>query len=774
MIEQLARKFSLLCGLFLVGVFLILVSPLLFGELAFGESFVVDDLIIEGSRQVDVAAIRVQIKNAKGKVTREMISTDIKTLYNSGFFDQVSVSVVSQSDGTVVLKYVLAEKPIVRKIFIRGNKEVTESDLSDVLQFTGKRFLDRGRLDGIIANAVAYYQSQGFYDATVEASVTPVGENQVDVTFNVVEGERYRINKVSITGLSEVDEDDLLSTIQTKRYKWWSSWIMGTGRLSNDMLQNDKQLVRQFLLDHGYVDGTVSDALIEKKSDGLLVSFNVVEGPQYEIGTIAASGDLIDGSVDTTLDGIEIESGEIFSASALREDSFKISEKFTDIGYAFANVVPDTDIQRETKRVNLNFVVSKGKVVKVDRINISGNSKTYDRIIRRELTISEQEMYSGSKVKRSQALLNRLGYFEEATITTAPSQVADAVDLDVNVREGSTGSFSAGVGYSSSDGALFNARLSEDNLWGEGLKLTLNVDQGTEVKNYILSLTNPRIYDTYVSWGMDLLRTDREFQDFDRALTGASTLLGYPLERIFGERFEDISASVKYEYLDIDISDVDPEDAAPLVINSKGTSTSSSITPRITRNTINNPLNPSSGSRQSVGIELAGAGGSENFFLLEARNQWYTPLIKSARGDLVFSWRTSVAYGESMDDDPFPLFRRFFPGGINSVRGYKNRTLGPQDINGNEYGGSKEAVNNLELIFPIVNSAGLRGVVFYDAGQAFDDNVSMEISELRLAWGYGIRWTSPLGPIRVEFGYPVDRQPGEDSVVTMFSFGAPI
>ena len=330
------------------------------------------------------------------------------------------------------------------------------------------------------------------------------------------------------------------------------------------------------------------------------------------------------------------------------------------------------------------------------------------------------------------------------------------------------------MGYSSSDGALFNARLSEDNLWGEGLKLTLNVDQGTEVKNYILSLTNPRIYDTYVSWGMDLLRTDREFQDFDRSLSGASTQVGYPLDRVFGESFEDISASLKYEYLDINISRVDPEDAAPLVIESKGTSTSSGITPRITRNTINNPLNPTSGSRQTAAIELAGLGGSDSFYLLEAKNQLYAPLVKSTRGDWVFSWRTTVQYGESFNDDPFPLFRRFFPGGINSVRGYKNRSLGPQDINGNEYGGSKEAVNNFEVIFPIANSAGLRGVVFYDAGQAFDDNVSIKVDELRLAWGYGIRWTSPLGPIRVEFGYPINRQENEDSMVTMFSFGAPL
>jgi outer membrane protein insertion porin family len=194
----------------------------------------------------------------------------------------------------------------------------------------------------------------------------------------------------------------------------------------------------------------------------------------------------------------------------------------------------------------------------------------------------------------------------------------------------------------------------------------------------------------------------------------------------------------------------------------------------MTRNTINNPLNPTRGSKQTVGVEYGGLGGDQEFYLVEARNSWFYPALESSFGDIVFSDRTSFGYGESLNDNPFPLFRRFFPGGINSVRGYRNRTLGPVDINGNEYGGSKQLVNNLEMIFPLINSAGFKGVLFYDFGQAYDDNQTIKLDELRQAWGYGIRWASPLGPIRVEFGYPIDREPGENAMQTMFSFGAPI
>jgi outer membrane protein insertion porin family len=263
------------------------------------------------------------------------------------------------------------------------------------------------------------------------------------------------------------------------------------------------------------------------------------------------------------------------------------------------------------------------------------------------------------------------------------------------------------------------------------------------------------------------------FNNFNRELSGGSFNFGYPGETVFGSIAEDISLNAKYELLRVNISSVDT-DAAQLVKDSQGQSTSSSVTPSLTRNTINNPLNPTKGSKQILSVEFAGLGGDQDFYLFEAKNSWFYPMVESVWGDLVISDRTSFGYGESLNNDPFPLFRRFFPGGINSVRGFKNRTLGPVDLNGQEYGGSKQLVNNLEMIFPLINSAGFKGVVFYDFGQAYDDNQSIDFSSLRQAWGYGVRWASPLGPIRVEFGYPLDKQPGEAGMQTMFSFGAPI
>lgn len=770
------RLLSLRCAV--LAVILLLFVPATLLRIAsavaegLNEQYTVDGVEILGNRRVDTSAIEAQLKATKGTVGSDAIDEDIKTLYKTGFFDQVSVSIV-EKNGRNLLKYNLVEKPVVRKVYITGNQNVDEGDLKDIIKFDTRRFLDKAKVEAIIRNASSYYQTQGYFDAAISYSVVPVGDNQVDVTFTVEEGESFKIREVRVKGLEKLDEDDVLSVMQTRRYKWYNSWLLSTGRLNMEMLQNDKTLIRQYLLDHGFVDGTVSEPSVEKRDDGIYISVDVKEGTEYKIGSLTASGDLLEGGTEEVLDRIKSAEGETFSASQVREDTFKISDKYTDIGYAFANVIPETTINREAGTVDIDFRANRGKLVTINRIKIRGNEKTYDNVIRRELKIAEQETYSGTKIRRSQELLQRLGYFEEVNISSEPAD-DDKVDLTVNVREGSTGTFSAGAGYSSSDGAIFNARVSENNLFGTGRSVSLNFDIGTERENLVLSYDDRRFNDSRLAVGADLLRTEREFSDFDRSMQGGSLSAGYPLSAMLGESWDDVAFSLRYELLSIDISDVDALDAAPLVLASEGESTSSGITPSLTRNTINNPLNPSKGSRQQISFEKSGLGGDEDYYLFEVSNQWYLPLIQSSYGDLTFSWRTRFDYGESNNGEPFPLFKRFFPGGINSVRGFKNRTLGPKDDRGNEFGGSKQLVNNFELIFPLVNSAGLKAVVFYDMGEAFDDDDSIHVSDLRRAYGAGIRWTSPLGPIRIEFGFPVDREDDEDSMVTLFSFGAPL
>lgn len=749
-----------------------LLSVFLCGATAFAEdSFTISKLEFVGNSRIDSQALKFQVAAKPGTVTKSTISADVRTLFSTGYFEDVRASIINNT-----LRFTLIEKPQIRKTFVTGNKAVSEKDLLDVLVITGQRFLDKGQLKAVTEKGIAYYQSRGFYNAAVSYSVVPVADNQVDLTFQITEGDKFKIRRINFTGLKSIDSSDLSSAIQTKRYKWWSSWLMGTGRLSADAIESDRIILRQYLLDHGFLDGTIGAAEIKKVDDrGLELSFPVSEGPVYTLSGLTASGDLIQSEADT-LTGIDSKAGDTFSAAKIRADSFKIGDKFTDVGYAFANVVPQTEIERNSAQVRINFAVNKGALTKVNRITVRGNSKTYDNVIRRELKISEQDQYSGSKVKRSEVLLRRLGLFDEVGITSEPTKNADdKVDLTVNVREGSTGSFSAGAGYSTSDGAILTGRFAENNIFGTGRSMNLNSEIGTQNDNFVLSYNDRRFLESRFGLGVDAIHTVRQFEDFDRTQTGGGLKFNYDFEDLWGEAADDYSAGLDYQYLGVNIDNVDPNNASQLVLDQRGKTTSSSITPRLTRNTIDNPLNPTSGSRQQLSVELAGLGGKEKFYLFEARNQWYYPVFKLRGSEWVFSLRTRLGYGDTFDSNKdFPLFRRFFPGGINSVRGFRERSIGPKDAQGNEYGGSKLLVNSAEIIFPLLNSAGLKGVAFYDVGEGFDDNQKISLSDLRSAYGYGIRWTSPLGPIRIEFGFPLDRRDGERSMVTMFSFGAPL
>jgi outer membrane protein insertion porin family len=746
---------------------------------SYAEKYQISKSIIQGNKKIDGSVIIGRLQKTSGELSDKELSDGARSIYATGFFDDVRVA-VERDKGANIAVYHVSERAAVRKIFITGNKEVGDKDLSEALTFETRAFLDRAKISLLVKRAKTLYESRGYLDAEISYNVTPVApqetdENEVDITFEIKEGLRYKIESIQFKGLKNIDASEIQNVLGTRPYSWWKSWILGTGRLNREMLENDKLLIRQYFLDRGYIDGSVSDPEIFKEEDGeLKLVFHLEEGPQYQIGDITVKGDLIEDNREKTLTGIESKVGEIFSASQIRKDSFIISDSFGDLGYAFTNVTPATSLNRSEKKVDVVFDVNRGNLAKINMVNIKGNTKTYDNVIRRELKIHEADRYSSSKIKRSEVLLRRLGYFEDVSIATKASSVKDAVDLDVVVKEASTGTFSVGAGYSTSDGVLFNSRLSEANVFGTGRKLDLNLDLGTERNNLILSLDDPRYNDTYLSLGGDLFITEREFDDFDREIKGAGVTLGYPLEQVFGEAWQDINASLKYEFDDVDISSVDM-DAAQLVKDSKGKTTASGLTPRLTRNTIDNPLNPSSGSRQVLSIEVTGLGGEEEYYLIEGRTTHYLPLFETGWGNTVFSYRGTIGYGDSYGSgsDFLPLFRRYFPGGINSIRGYDARSLGPKDANGSEYGGNKEYINNFEVIFPLAKSAGFKGVLFYDIGQAFDEDAPIELKELKKAYGGGIRWNSPVGPLRLEFGFPVSPDEGESGMKTLFSFGMP-
>lgn len=414
----------------------------------------IKDISVEGVSRVDESAVLIQLDSSIGeRLKPETITRDVKEIYKTGFFQKVRAELSESGE----LVFVVVEKPAIRNVYLEGNDEVTKDSLQKKLSLDTIRFLERSKIATQIKELEDYYESQSFFGTKITTETESVDENQVDLTFIIDEGTRKYIEAIRFEGNNAFDSGKLEDEIATATHSWWTSWLTGSGVAHDAQLENDARAINRFYLRNGYVNARVAEPeLVEDPEDeeGLALVFRIKEGQQHRVGSIRAVGDLIDDNEAQTIEGIELETGEIFNVDTLREDTFAVTGKFTDIGYAFTNVEPRTEVNAAEKTVNLTFFVNKGDLIRVNRINVTGNKKTRDYVVRRSLKIDERELFSSSKITKSQELLRRLGYFDEVTITPEPTGRADEVDLTVQLREGQTGSFSAGAGVSSGDGFI--------------------------------------------------------------------------------------------------------------------------------------------------------------------------------------------------------------------------------------------------------------------------------------------------------------------------------
>ena len=739
-------------------------------------SQLVSKVEVEGHKIIDEAAIKLRITSLPGApVNAIKVDHDIKELYKTGYFENVEAREEYRAGVGKVLIFAVSERPTIRNVYLEGNKAVGDELFKEKMGGSIRRFYDEKKIRKGVEEVIKSYHEKGFREAKVDYSAKPVSGTdnpEVDVTFDFNEGKETVIREVVFEGNGNISTSELRKQVETTRYKWWSSWLFGTGVVQKDLLARDVGALHEYYMTKGHVNVRVTEPEIQETSDGLKVVFKVEEGPVFKVSSVTAKGTLLDDSMEKTLEGTELKPGDTFDVSLMRKDVFTINDKFGGIGYAFSNVSPEPDVDSETETIALNYLVDKGRENYINRINISGNRKTRDNVLRRNLKVHEGDIYSSTKLERSRTLIERTGHFEEVNLSTEPSVHEDAVDVNIDVKEGRTGSFNVGAGVSTLDGLILMTRLSETNILGTGNNIDLSIDTGNMSKTYSAAFSNPRINDSQLSGGIDLFISDRKFDDFNVDRRGGILSFGYPLWFLGEEHIDDVRFNVDYELTKINIYDVSTN-AASLVHDQKGRSTNSSITPSIVRNTINNPLDPTSGSRQLVSFEYGGLGGDQKYWLLGLSNTVYYPLVESKKW--VVSHRIRMDYGDTYSgDQKFPLFKRFFPGGINTVRGFRARQLGPRDANNREYGGDKQLVTNVELIFPLFTDAGLKGVLFYDAGQAFDDDSNIKVDKLKHAWGFGLRWRTPMAPIRLEFGFPINHgDVGNGGMVVNFSLGMP-
>ncbi|MCW5892583.1 MAG: outer membrane protein assembly factor BamA [bacterium] len=748
-------------------------------------------IVVDGNVRVEEDAIRVHMKTRDGQpFSQEALDEDIKAVYRMGFFDQVTAEVTPDPGGKGVdVVFTVKERPLVRAVTLEGNDKLTKEELDGALRVRPHTILDAEKARQGIEAAKKLYAEKGYLDARITYTTTPVGENEVDVVYTIEEQEPVRVQEIEFEG-NEAFSDRQLSRLLQTQEEWILTPFTGAGNLNKDVLRTDVERLTAFYYDNGYVTVRIDEPQIERSDAGLKITIKIDEGDQFNVGRVGIEGRDLPPDVDAMAGSLTTKSGETFSASTLRQDVQTLTERLSEDGFAFASIEPATTIEPEAKTVDVIFEVERGKPVVVDKIEVTGNTKTRDYVVRREMRLQEQELFSGTRLRKSREALQRLGFFNEVNVTTRKAPASeDRMDVVVDVKEAQTGAFSAGAGFSSADSLLFNVRIQENNLFGRGQRLVLNADVGSIRRNIILSFTEPYFMGTPLTAGFDVFSWRLRFEDFARDGTGGGVQFTYPVtafgwDSLWGFPLDEVRIGADYRLERAAIEDID-FDATASIRAEEGSSLISSITPRISRNTLNHFFDPTSGSVQDLSIEIAGLGG-EQFYKAEARSRWYWTFLKTKTfGDFTYSLGATAGYGvgnAGADGDELPLFERYFPGGINSIRGFETRTLGPRELRKNRYGtvissspigGSSQFILNNEVIFPLVPSIGLKGVVFVDAGNAYGGDQDISLDNTRAAAGGGVRWLSPLGPLRVELGVPIKDKKRDQTSLLLFSFGGP-
>ncbi|MDY6973486.1 MAG: outer membrane protein assembly factor BamA, partial [Thermodesulfobacteriota bacterium] len=734
----------------------------------------VDSVLVEGNQRIEEAAILAVVKTRKGdELNYDQLNKDLRDIYQMGYFTDVRIKTKDGPEGTIVV-FSVTEKPSIGKIAFKGNKSVDAIELEKELGIDLYSILDHTEVRQSINRLMDFYRKKGYYNMEIKERIKPLPNNEVLLEYEIAEHDKVYIRKIEFLGNSEFDDDDLKDIMETSE-KGFFSWITDKGFLDKKKLEFDVHQISSFYHNNGFIKARVGEPkIVFEKNKGLKVTIEIEEGHRYTVNDVDIEGDL-SRPVEELLGKVEINKGDAFSRETVRKDIQTLRNVYVDEGYAYAEVSPSTKEDSKTHLVDITFSISKGQKVRFERVNIIGNTSTRDKVIRRELKAIEGEDFSGEAIRRSTQNLHRLGFFENVEMETRKGSSDDLIVLDVNIEERPTGSFSVGAGYSSVDSAFVVFQVSQNNLLGRGQKLETSAKLGGRTTQFNVKFIEPWLFDRHISAGIDIYKWEQEYDDYtedgyeyddySRDSLGAALSIGFPLD--FFDEFT--RGSVRYGYDDADISDV-PETASIEIKDMEGRNVTSSVTFGIKRDSRDRPWNTSRGSVNSLTFEYAGGvlGGDVYFNKYLARSAWFIPMF----WDTVFLIQGSWGYIEERSGGKLPVYQKFRLGGINSVRGFDYADISPHDPDtGDKIGGEKMMVYNLEYRFPLFKEQGIVGLTFFDLGNVFEKGEDYSFSGIRSSVGCGIRWYSPMGPLRIEYGKNLDPRGDEPSGNWEFTVG---
>lgn len=736
------------------------------------EPFVVKDIRVEGIQRTEAGTVFSYLPVKVGDTLNDdQSAAAIRALFSTGFFTDVSLKA---ENGVLVV--IVRERPSIASVEINGVKDIPKDQLRDNLKFVGLaegRIFDKAALEKSENELKRLYVARGKYAVSIKTTVTELERNRVAVTFDVVEGEVSKIRQINIVGNQVFKEKELLDLMKLTTPTLWT-WATSNDQYSKQKLAADLEVIRSFYLDGGYLEFSVDSTQVSITPDkkDIYITINLTEGAKYKVSDIKL---MVPENIlphDEMRKLIEIKAGDVFSRNKLTESQKKVSDRLGDDGYAFANISAVPELDKVKHEVAFTFVADPGQRVYVRRINVSGNTKTQDEVIRREFRQMEGAWFATKKIQKSKQRVDRLDFFSEVNLETPPVQgTKDQVDLNVSVKEKPTGSFNVGAGISSSQGLVLTAGVTQSNLFGTGKVLSTQVNTSQSNQVYSVSYTNPYYTDDGVSRGFDLYQrnidtTSTSISPYKSYTSGGGVRFGLPIA-------ED---ETMHYGLSVEQSTYELTTASPLqfqsYVNTFGATTNNLLgTVGWTRDSRDSAIYPTDGKVQRAFLEVALPVSDQRYYKLTYQHQRFFPVSREVTLLLNGEAGTAGGYG----DKPLPFFKNFYVGGIGSVRGYSPNSLGPRDINGAYLGGDQKAVANAELLFPMPGYGKEKSVrlsTFLDGGIVNNTTIdSGNASGPRYSAGIALTWISPVGPLKMSYAWPLNEQPGDSLQRFQFTLG---
>lgn len=726
----------------------------------------VRDFRVNGTQRIEPETVINYLNLRQGdEITDVSLNEALKSLFATGLFADVTIN---EQNGIIIVNVV--ENPIINQIAFEGNKKIKDEELSREISLKPRQVFTRTRVQNDVTRVYELYRRSGRFAATVEPKIIQLDQNRVDLVFEIAEGEESKIQGIRFVGNETYDDDTLRTEIQSKEDRWYR-FLSSDDMYDPDRIEYDSELLRRFYLKNGYADFRVvtANAELEEGTDDFYLTFTVEEGPRYKIGQIAIDSDLRGFDANALKNAVTVLPGQWYDADQVQKSADAMTDSLGDLQYAFIAVKPSVERNRDAAVIDVTFEVDESPRVFVERIDIHGNVRTIDKVVRREMLLMEGDPFNRSKLARSEQKLRDLDFFEKVEVRTIPGSAPDKTIIDIEVAEKSTGELSIGAGFSTNDGPLADLRIRERNFLGKGQDVLLATTLAGERTQFDASFTEPYFLDRDLAAGIDAFHITRDFQDeanFDQRRTGGGLRLGYPLS----DRWRQ---TLRYRYEINEVENVDAR-ASRYIRDQEGERKTSAFGQKLTYDSRDSTLFPTEGLYSWLDTEIAGAGGDAKYVSGTLGSSYYHPFYDRK---VVFNLLGEVGSIRGYGDSDVEINERFFLGG-NNLRGFERGGLGPRDISTDDsLGGNVYYRGTAELSFPIglPEELGVQGHAFTDFGSIWDiDETGPNIADensIRASGGLGLSWRSPMGPIRVDVATPYAKEDFDKEEIFRFSFG---